>query len=211
MPRLALREPLSLPERLLSALQSVRDKLAAAARKVRNWLRKLLLPSGPRPTGDAATVARAAIAFVALALASLVVLALRSLRQARTPASEVEMIASPVTDEDPLSRESSQWESRARELAGAQRFREAIRAWYHAVLTALFRRGTLHYRRGRTNWEYVASVGPEQGWRAGFIALTRLFDREWYGSRSSDREAFAVASRQAQEILAALGRARELR
>jgi len=206
VPRLELRKPLSFPERLVSALQSVRDRLAAALRTIRDWLRKLLLPRRPRPTGDAAGVARSAIAFVALALAALVVLAVRTLRQARAPAAEAEPIASPTEDEDPLSRESSQWETRARELASAQRFREAIRAWYHAVLSTLFRRGTLHYRKGRTNWEYVANVGPEQGWRAGFIALTRLFDREWYGSRSSGREAFAEASRQAQEILVALGR-----
>ena len=39
----------------------------------------------------------------------------------------------------------------------------------------------------------------------GYDALTGLFDREWYGLRSSDGEALADAAGRAREILAALG------
>ena len=58
-------------------------------------------------------------------------------------------------DADPLSREQDEWEKYAAELAAAGRLREAIRAWYHAVLVGLFRAGLLHHHKGRTNWEYV--------------------------------------------------------
>jgi hypothetical protein len=204
IPELRLR-PVPVPERVVSGLLAARDKLAAAIRSIWKLLRELLLPRGPGPAGDAPGVARAAIAFVAMVLAALVALTIRALRRGGAPAAQVTAPASSSDDEDPISRESAQWETHARELAGARRFREAIRAWYHAVLTALFRRGELHYRKGRTNWEYVASVGPERGWRGEFIALTRLFDREWYGRRSSDREALADAADRAREILAALG------
>ena len=196
-------KPLSLPERVEAALVAAFDRVADALRKLRDWLRKLW-PHAASRKGDPPAVARAAIAFVGVALVALGILAIRALRRRGGPAAQVSAPATSLADEDPLSRESSQWELHARELARAQRFREAIRAWYHAVLSALFRRGELHHRRGRTNWEYVAAIGPEQGWRAGFIELTRLFDREWYGRRTSDREAQVECERQAQEILGAL-------
>jgi hypothetical protein len=197
-------KPLSLPVRVEAALVAAFDRVADALRRLWDLLRKLW-PRATSRQGDPAGVARAAIAFVGVALVVLVVLAIRALRRRGEPAAEASAPAtSSLADEDPLSRESSQWELHARELARAQRFREAIRAWYHAVLSALFRCGELHHRRGRTNWEYVATIGPEQGWRAGFIELTRLFDREWYGRRSSDREAQVECARQAQAILGAL-------
>jgi hypothetical protein len=196
-------KPLSLPERVEAALVAAFDRVGSALRRLWDLLRKLW-PQTTSRKGDPAGVARAAIAFVCVALVGLAVLAIRALRRSGEPAAEAPAPATSLADEDPLSRESSQWELHARELARAQRFREAIRAWYHAVLSALFRRGELHYRRGRTNWEYVATIGPEQGWRAGFIELTRLFDREWYGRRTSDREAQVECARQAQQILGAL-------
>jgi hypothetical protein len=110
----------------------------------------------------------------------------------------------PARDDDPLSRRAGEWESYARELAAAGRFREAIRAWYHAVLVALYQRGALHHRKGRTNWEYVASVPPEAAWRPAFVAVTRRFEREWYGGDRSSREALEEAAAEARELLDAL-------
>jgi hypothetical protein len=204
IPQLALR-PLAFPERLAAALLAVWDRLVARAKAVGDWLRRLLLPRGAERKGDAAGVGRAAVAFVVLAVVALLMLALRALRRRRTPPVSVASApASFSADDDPLSRESAEWEARARALAAAQRFREAVRAWYHAVLTALFRLGELQYRKGRTNWEYVAAVGPERRWRPGFIELTGSFDREWYGRRSSDREALAAVARLAANVLAEL-------
>jgi hypothetical protein len=107
----------------------------------------------------------------------------------------------PAADDDPLSRESNEWERYARELTAAGRHREAIRAWYHAVLVALYRTGALHYRKGRTNWEYVSAIPPGTPWRSGFAEMTRGFEREWYGRDLSDAEALRESEAMALAIL----------
>jgi hypothetical protein len=138
-----------------------------------------------------------------------ILLAWTALRRARRAAPalarSVAMIPS-ARDEDPLSRASVEWEQYAAQLAAAGRFREAIRAWYHAVLVTLYGASILHFRKGRTNWEYVAALSPSLPWRARFIALTRRFEYEWYGGTESTSEAFEECSREARAIVGALAR-----
>jgi len=97
------------------------------------------------------------------------------------------------------------WEERARELASEGRAREAIRAWYHAVLVRCASQGILHHRPGRTNWEYAHALSPSLPWRGRFEDLTFRFDQEWYGRAESTGEALAVFADGAAEILRALG------
>jgi hypothetical protein len=137
---------------------------------------------------------------VAAVLGLLAVAALRRSTSAETPATSRPRPAS-QRDADPLSREQEEWEAYAAELASAGRMREAIRAWYHAVLVALFRAGLLHHHKGRTNWEYVARVPAESSWRAELIRLTRRFDREWYGSERSAAESLRECASEARSIL----------
>jgi len=143
---------------------------------------------------------------VALAAAGiwLAVRALRNRRRARVDAGRPDAAPPPAADDDPLSREAGEWERYARELAESGRRREAVRAWYHAVLVALFRGGALHYRKGRTNWEYVSSLAPGYAWRGGFAELTRCFEREWYGRDTSAPEALEEAAELAHGVLGAL-------
>jgi hypothetical protein len=84
---------------------------------------------------------------------------------------------------------------------GSGRFREAIRAWYHAVLVTLFRSGLLHYRKDRTNWEYAYALGPELPWRPGFVDATRTFEQIWYGRRETPPDAAEAFARDARGIL----------
>ena len=107
-------------------------------------------------------------------------------------------------DEDPLSREANEWERYALELTAQGRVREAIRAWYHAVLVSLYRSGAVHYRKGRTNWEYVSRIGPETAWRPRFVEMTRTFEREWYGHSESSREALESCAHAARDILSSI-------
>lgn len=109
-------------------------------------------------------------------------------------------------DDDPLSRGATEWERYAAELAASGQYREAIRAWYHAVLVTCYAAGILHFRRGRTNWEYVASLSPALAWRPLMIALTRRFEHEWYGAERSTLEDFEECRTAAQSILDALRR-----
>jgi hypothetical protein len=64
-----------------------------------------------------------------------------------------------------------------------------------------FRAGLLHHQKGRTNWEYVSRLSPEAPPRAGFIRLTRSFDREWYGRDRSSLDAFDECAQEAGALV----------
>lgn len=119
-------------------------------------------------------------------------------------ASSESLLSQAPGDDNPLSREGGEWERYAEQLAAAGRLREAIRAWYHAVLVHLYRGGLLHYRKGRTNWEYVAALPARLDWRSRFIELTRHFETEWYGRGASSEDALERCRRAAGDILSQL-------
>jgi hypothetical protein len=144
---------------------------------------------------------------VVLILVLVLALALASLRGGRSPALARSPV-NPSLDDDPLSRTVAGWETRARELAAEGRAREAIRAWYHALLVRCYAAGLLHYQRGRTNWEYARALGHQVAWRGQFEELTRQFDVEWYGREASTAEALGAFADGAGEILRALGSGR---
>jgi hypothetical protein len=202
--RLEVKTP-SISDRFGEALLAAYDWLTGVIRKVVDWLARFR----PRRTGsdpESGGTAAAAIAVVALVAAVLAVLAYRALRRGGRGGVEVESdrVLASVRDEDPLSREAGEWEKHARDLAAAGRWREAVRAWYHAVLVCLFQHGLLHHQKGSTNWEYAARLAPDNAWRPDFLDLTRLFDREWYGRPASDAEAVRACSAGARAILRAV-------
>jgi Domain of unknown function (DUF4129) len=187
--------------------------MGAAAR----WIGHRLLDfvrwlAGLFPTGTARQLGLASSGITGLVLISvglIVILAaaLAVLSRAKMPAVlAVRSKSVPEKDEDPLSRSAGGWEARARDLAAQGRAREAIRAWYHALLVHCYGAGVLHYRRGRTNWEYAHALSPSLLWRPRFEELTRWFDLEWYGRPESTKAALEAFSAGTGEILSALGR-----
>ncbi|HEY0158666.1 MAG TPA: DUF4129 domain-containing protein, partial [Thermoanaerobaculia bacterium] len=156
--------------------------------------------------GGAGWAVTAVTIVIALAIALLAFeVARRSKRREKTAVAISEPVGS-RRDEDPLSRGATEWERYAAQLAAAGRFREAIRAWYHAVLVTCYSAGVLHFRKGRTNWEYVATVAPSIPWRPELIELTRRFELEWYGHDQSTSDALDDCSGRARHILDALRR-----
>jgi hypothetical protein len=149
-------------------------------------------------------------ALVLIIVAILLLLAMEMWRRGRkAPQNVVEsetLSSSASRDDDPLSRETNEWERYANELAAAGRIREAIRAWYHAVLVAIFRAGLVQYRKGRTNWEYVSALPSTLPWRSAFSGLTRLFDREWYGRDRSSIEALESCAADSRRLLETIRR-----
>jgi hypothetical protein len=121
------------------------------------------------------------------------------------PAAVAPGATRPLPDDDPASRTVSGWEERARELAAQGRHREAIRAWYHAVLARSAAAGVLHLRRGRTNWEYAYALPASVPWRDRFEDLTHRFDVEWYGRAESTPDALSAFADGATGILRSLG------
>jgi hypothetical protein len=197
-------QPPTLTQSAQQALEAVGQRVRAAWRAFRDWLkriwpkpRRLRDPSSPLST-TATTLALVSV--VAAGLALMVFHALRRRgRDQEQPSGPAPAASS--RDADPLSREAEEWERYARELAAAGRPREAIRAVYHAVLMSLFRAGLLHHQKGRTNWEYVSRLSAEAPVRPGFMRLTRSFDREWYGRDRSSHEAFAECAEEASALV----------
>jgi hypothetical protein len=176
--------------------------LRAIGRKIIDWLHRLFETKEPaKGDGAVSSLAIWIAVLIALGLAGAAVLYVRRRRKVGVAGAPQEAPAPPAADDDPLSREVAEWERYARELERAGRTREAVRAWYHAVLVALYRTGFVHYRRGRTNWEYVASLAPNLPVRPGFADLTRRFEREWYGRDESDPQALAAAAEVAGSLL----------
>ena len=197
-------------------LERIAESIAEMVQWLREWLRKLidwlldLLPRRrPNESSGSLMTRWVTFAVVALILLLVLVLAYNVLRRSRAAAPAAVETSTPLgskADEDPLSRGATEWERYAAELARAGRFREAIRAWYHAVLVTSYAAGILHFRKGRTNWEYVASLAPSLPWRSEMIELTRRFEREWYGAEQSTQEALDECGERAAGIIDALRR-----
>jgi len=198
-------------------LDAVRNFLRPPARLLvslwdgfRDWLERGLRhlfegSGGRRPAFGLRGVVFLAVLLALAMLAAVVQAARRRQRRRRPAAVTAAPMTGPAQDDDPLSRASVQWESYARDLAAAGRFREAIRAWYHAVLVTLYQRGMVHYRKGRTNWEYLATIPPATSWRPALVEMTRNFEREWYGRDRSSPEALADSQALARRLLRELG------
>lgn len=201
---------LPLLERVAQALGDAYEWVIEKLGELLDWFIDLF----PRDSERTATPAmRWIVMVVAIAIAILVaVLAIAVLRKSRAATDETTQTSVPLgskRDEDPLSRGANEWERYAAQLAAGGRYREAIRAWYHAVLVSSFAAGILHFRKGRTNWEYIAALAPSFAWRADLMTLTRLFELEWYGLHESTSEAHQECSDLAQQIIG--GIQRELR
>ncbi|HET9210739.1 MAG TPA: DUF4129 domain-containing protein [Thermoanaerobaculia bacterium] len=204
----------SLPKKRTTILETLAEILAPAAEWLKDvwerlwdWLLDLLPDGEEKGSVFGLDLPGLVTVFVVLLAVLGLWLAWKTFRNRRRRAELAAVAAEappPAEDADPLSRASSEWERYAAELAAAGRHREAIRAWYHAVLVTLFRGGALHYRKGRTNWEYVTALAPGHAWRAHFIELTRHFEREWYGRDESTPEALGEAEDMARGLLGAL-------
>jgi hypothetical protein len=196
----AIRDFLQPPARLLARAR------ARFIAWLERWLRSLSATrSGGRPVFGLPGMVALALGLALAMLAAGALAVRRGGRSGKTRALATSLPA-PARDEDPLSRGAAEWESYARALAAAGRFREAIRAWYHAVLVTLYQGGALHFRPGRTNWEYVSTVPSGTPWRPALIEITRHFEREWYGRDHSSAEALAASQETATRLLAALRR-----
>ena len=175
-------------------LSKVWDKLLA-------WL-KHLFNSHP-----AANPSQVTLNFIRLALASALLVAFlfmlfklfQRLRKRTRPAAEPgtreilgEQISEETTTEDLLAS--------ARALAKQGDYRAAIRRAYIALLYELEQRGKLRLHSSKTNRDYLEDLRSEQIIFPPFFALTRIFERIWYGHASAtefDFEGFLTGYREA--------------
>jgi len=197
-------------QRVANAINAAAKWIVKKIEKFFEWLMRFWPKDDPKEKTASSAMRWTVGSLVGLILLILGVLAFEVIRRSRKRAANVVEESAPLTsasDDDPLSRGANEWERYAAQLAASGRLREAIRAWYHSVLVTLYGANILHYRKGRTNWEYVAAIGPEHVWRARFIELTQVFEHEWYGSNDSSSDILAACSANARHILDAVRRA----
>lgn len=201
---LTIRTPeIPLMERITRQIAAAWEWLAEKLEKLLEWILDLF-PDSTRGAGATGGMRWIVTALVALIVILIVVLALEVRRRSRRKSASAVESSEPLgskRDEDPLSRGASEWERYAAQLAQAGRYREAIRAWFHAALVSCYSAGVLHYRKSRTNWEYIAALAPSLAWRPEFISLTRRFEREWYGADQSSADAYDDCRLRARSVI----------
>ncbi len=202
-------------ERVGRWLGGAGDWILDEFRAFREWL-KDLWPDEAASTGGAGGLAAAKVLVAILLVAVIAGLGILVWRVLATRERDAKVASAPAgaarprprQDDDPLSRSVGEWERYALELSAQGRYREAARAWYHAVLATLQQSGLLHQRRGRTNWEYVSALETAFAERPAFVEITRLFDRAWYGHEDPGPEDLDTFASRARNILDALARRR---
>jgi hypothetical protein len=192
-----------LTERVADSLERVWDWIIDKLGRLLDWFLDLFPDSAGHPgaTGGMRWIVAGLVAIIVLLIAFLALEARRRAQRGAKPDVETSEPLGSKRDEDPLSRGASEWERYAAQLAQTGRFREAIRAWFHAALVTCYAGGVLHYRKSRTNWEYIATLAPSLEWRPDFISLTRRFEREWYGADQSSLDAYEDCQRKARVVI----------
>jgi hypothetical protein len=94
------------------------------------------------------------------------------------------------------ARDWQLWLEDARRAAAAGQWREAIHYVYWAAISRLESKRLWPADRARTPREYLALVAPEDARKAPLGALTRSFERVWYGGRPAGEPEY----RRAEEI-----------
>lgn len=193
-------------EWLYSAARWVGRKILALLR----WLERWWGPSEQPAVSPGAVIglARGVLVMVGVVAVLLVGLAVVVLLRRRAPRAEPGA-ATPATtaDADPTSRDEPAWRARAEALAAEGRHREAIRAFYHALLVRCFQTGALQARRGTTNREYARTLDTRVAWAPEFDELTLRFDLEWYGHDSSTASAYRDFLERTEAVMGRVGRA----
>jgi Domain of unknown function (DUF4129) len=105
------------------------------------------------------------------------------------------------------ARDWQLWMVDARDAAGRGAWRRAIHCVYWASISRLESRGMWPADRARTPREYLALVASDDGKHHALAALTRSFERTWYGGRAAGAEDYCAAERLASELIAGGGSA----
>jgi hypothetical protein len=105
----------------------------------------------------------------------------------------------------PSAREWQLWLRDAQEMAARGEWRDAIHFIYWASIARLESKHVWPADRARTPREYLALVAGSDPRKSNLTALTRNFERTWYGGRAAQASDFNAAREQA----AALGVAAE--
>lgn len=185
---------------------SIKQWITNLLRQVQNWFRKLF------STRSQAQPSQFTLILTRLLIGGLLLLTLgyalykffrwlgtRNRRQKTEPGPREilgEIISETATTEDLLAA--------ARRLSEQGDYRGAIRRAYIALLFELEQRGKLRLHRAKTNRDYLEALRDETLIYPSFVALTRMFERIWYGHANAtefDFEGFLTGYKEALERL----------
>jgi hypothetical protein len=99
-----------------------------------------------------------------------------------------------VDEADPETVAWTHWLAQADAAAAAGLWRDAVHFSYWCAVAFLEAGGAWSADRTRTPREYVRLLPQSSGARQALAALTRLFERVWYGTDEADAQAFAEAT-----------------
>ena len=105
------------------------------------------------------------------------------------------------------ARDWQLWMADARQAAAAGLWREAIHFLYWAAISRLESKRLWPADRARTPREYLALVAAEDSRRDSLAALTRSFERTWYGGREAGEEDYRAAEALASGLVSGTGSA----
>jgi hypothetical protein len=162
---------------------AIKQWITTLLRQVRDWFRKLF---GARPQ---AQPSQFTLNLTRLLIGGLLVLALfyalyKFFRWFGTRQRHKEVEASPREILGEVISETATTEdllATARALAAQGDYRGAVRRAYIALLFELEQRGKLRLHRAKTNRDYLEALRNEALIYPSFVALTRMFERIWYG------------------------------
>ena len=158
------------------------DRLRQRAYRLMNRLFAGMFESSAFPT-----ISRALV-YVLLAAAGITAIVWLS-KVRRRPAGAPP--ASPPDDAAPETVAWTRWLAQADAAAAAGLWREAVHFSYWCAVSFLEANGAWPADRTRTPREYLRLLPQSSGAGQALGALTRLFERVWYGTDEADAEAFA--------------------
>jgi len=100
----------------------------------------------------------------------------------------------------PSAREWQLWLQDAQARSEMGQWREAIHFVYWASISRLESLQLWPVDRARTPREYLALVTADDPRKTSLRALTRSFERTWYGGRAADADAYQAALALAAEL-----------
>ena len=164
--------------------------------KLDNWLNDLL----SRLRGSSSRLPWAALAFRILWISALCLgLAWFLVRMERR--SRVRLRPDPIPSPGaPSARQWQLWLADAQTMAAGGRWREAIHFVYWASISRLESRRLWPPDRARTPREYLLLLSKEDSRKVSLTALTRSFERTWYGGREALSRDYQAALKLAAEL-----------
>ena len=169
-----------------------------ALERVNNWLNRVFA-NVDKLRARSAWVGRMLILGFFLAVG--IGLAWKLLRMERRWRIRLVPIGDRPAPEAASARDWQLWMADARHAATAGLWREAIHFLYWASISRLESKRLWPADRARTPREYLALVAPEDSRHDSLAALTRSFERTWYGGREAGEEDYRAAESLASHLV----------